>query len=100
MHLPVLAFAVALYQAALASYLPQIHQTQLNSAIRDVVWCGSSLVLTRDDEQVEQEGIVHGKVLYLLTSNGTVSMSLNHGSSWESVQDINENNSVHLPASQ
>lgn len=61
----------------------------MDSPVTTLLWCGSSVVYTRDDETVQQkENANNRKLLFALTDQGTVYRSSDYGSHWINVNDF------------
>lgn len=59
---------------------------QVDSEVESTVWCGAAVVMTKDDEVVEQTHDETRRVLFVLTDSGKVWKSNNYGKTWESLQ--------------
>ena len=55
---------------------------ETESPVSSLVWCGASVVFTKDDEAVEQEHKETRKVLFTLTDRGHVWKSIDYGGHW------------------
>ncbi len=65
--------------------------SKFDSGIANVLWCGARHVITDDDETIKMENFNAKRVLFLLTENGLVYRSLDHGFVWENSTKTLEN---------
>ncbi|CAD8138729.1 unnamed protein product [Paramecium octaurelia] len=59
----------------------------IDSAVDQVFWCGGSIIVTSDDDVVEQknEAKQHRKILFVHSNKGIAYRSVDYGQKWENV---------------
>lgn len=79
-------FILLLWFISTASSTVNYKLEHLDSPIATLLWCGSSVVYTRDDETVElTENQSTRMILFSLSDHGTVYKSSDYGMTWINV---------------